>query len=83
MSDYRLDDYGRSIHKDLDALAIEITKHAVADNGRYPGTYAISVERFERLQRENAKFNGGSSVAAPIPITNFIWRGVPVVPSEP
>lgn len=80
-SDYRFDGYGRPVHRDLDALAVEITK-AAADTGLYPDVFEIPLDRYIALERENAKFHGGASVGSDIGRTNFIWRGVPVCPDE-
>lgn len=81
-SDYRLDGYGRQIHKDFDALAVEITKGAASNGGHFPKKFEVEKARFQTLLRENAKFNGGSPVYADIGQMNFIWCGIPVVPGE-
>lgn len=80
MTDYRLDSHGRPIHKDLDALAVEITKAAEENGGIYPDVFEIDPARYEALQSEQGKFNGGSPIGTDIGRVNFIWRGVPVCP---
>lgn len=87
MSDYPNDTYGRPVHKDLDALAVEITKAAHSSGGKFPDTYEIPVERFNFLAVQNAVFNGasgknGGSVGYDRPYMNFIWRGVAVKPMK-
>lgn len=81
-SDYRLDGYGRPVHRDLDALAVEITKAAHDNSGRFPEFYEVPVDAYITLEQHNAKFHGGSPVGSDIGRVNFIWRGVPVCPGE-
>lgn len=79
-TDFREDAYGRPVHKDLDALAIELTFAMDAKNGKLD-SYEIPADRWQRLADLQAKFNGGAVVAdGKCDRMNFIWRGIAVCP---
>jgi hypothetical protein len=81
ISDYRFDRAGRPIHKDLDQLAVAITKAIHANKGSLR-EYPIPRTEYIKLLKYNEIYNGGSALALPHDKTNFVWRGIPVVPAE-
>lgn len=82
ISDYRFDPYGRPVHRDLDDLAVRITEAMQANGGRLE-MFELPVAEYMHLEREQAYFNGGASVAMDYGRHNFAWRGIPVCPLAP
>lgn len=81
---YRIGAYNAPIHKDLDALAVEITKAAANNGGSFPDPYFIPAEKWQKLERYQADANGGTSVGkGDCGYMNFILRGVAVCPQMP
>ncbi|HVZ60638.1 MAG TPA: hypothetical protein VG892_07615 [Terriglobales bacterium] len=81
-SEYHPDPYGRLTHYSLFELACRIDASARENGGKY-SPFPVSADRWARLERENAYFNGGTSICdGDFEKVNFIWRGVPVYPVD-
>lgn len=81
-ANYRVGAYDMPIHKDLDALAVEITKAAVANKGVYSDPYFIEAGKWHKLMKYQEEANGGTSIAkGDCNYINFILRGVAVCPA--
>ena len=81
-SEYHPDPYGRVCHYSLYELAVRIQR-AMHENGGKSEPFGVSPTRWEKLQQEQAWFNGGSPIGfSEGPQPNFIWRGTAVFPKE-